>query len=184
MRYKFTDKELNKIIKNMAVIVDTREQNNNHIIDFFEEKKIKYIVKKLDFGDYSCMLSAGSFEGQQRDIYFDRSIVIERKAHIDELAGNLRDDGARIKAELAHLNKYNVKYNFYIEDPNYFENIRLGNYRSQYEPKTLYRRIKKGIEARYNTKIIPVSKAVIGGEIYETLQAFIYETFKNKNLME
>lgn len=183
MRYKFTDKEVDNIIKNLTVIVDTREQSNKHIIEFFKEKKINYIVKKLDYGDYSCMIPVGSYEGQQRDIYFDRDIVIERKADIDEIAGNLKDDGARIKAELAHLNKYDIQYDLYVEDPNFFENIRLGKYRSQYEPKTLYRRIKKGIEARYNTKIIPVSRSVIGGEIYETLQGFVYETFKNKNIM-
>lgn len=184
MNYKFTDKEIDKISSNMVVLVDTRERETKHIIDFFDDKNINYIVKKLDFGDYSCMLPQGTFKGQERDIYFDRDIVIERKASIDELANNFKDDGVRIKTEMAHLNKYNIKCYLFIEDPNYDFNIRSGNYRSGYKPKSLYKRIKKSIELRYKTLVRPISKEVIGSEIYNTLEAFIYETFKNEGFIE
>ena len=104
MRYRFADKELKKVLDNLVVIVDSRENANQHIIDFFNKKKIPYVVEKLPFGDYSCKIKAGSFEGQERDIYFTNDFVIERKANIDELANNLKDDAARLKKELAHLN--------------------------------------------------------------------------------
>lgn len=184
MRYKFTDKEIDRISKSIVILIDTREQNNSHIKQFLDNKQIKYKVKKLDFGDYSCMLPMGSFEGQERDIYFDRDIVIERKNSIDEIAGNFKDDGTRLKTELAHLNKYGIKYYFFVEDPNYDINIRQGNYRSQYDPKALYNRIKKSIEIRYNTFVRPISKEVIGSEIYNTFQAYVYDVLKHKGFFE
>lgn len=184
MRYKFTDKEIDAISKSIVILIDTREQNNSHIKQFLDNKQIKYKVKKLDFGDYSCMLPMGSFEGQERDIYFDRDIVIERKNSIDEIAGNFKDDGTRLKTELAHLNKYGIKYYFLVEDPNYDINIRQGNYRSQYDPKALYNRIKKSIEIRYNTFVRPISKEVIGSEIYNTFQAYVYDVLKHKGFFE
>lgn len=67
MMYKFTDKELKEVLKNLTILVDTRENSNQHVIEFFNKKKIPYKVKKLDFGDYGCMIPANSFEGQQRD---------------------------------------------------------------------------------------------------------------------
>lgn len=184
MNYKFTDKEMDKILSNMVVLVDTRERETKHIIKFFDAKKINYIVKKLDFGDYSCMIPKGTFMGQERDIFFDRDIVIERKACIDELANNFKDDGVRLKTELSHLNKYNIRFYVFIEDPNYDVNIRSGNYRSNYKPKSLYNRIKKSIELRYKTILRPISKEVIGSEIYNTLEAYVYEVLKNEGFIE
>lgn len=180
MRRVFTDKEIKAIKNNLTILVDTREQRNQHILDFFDRKNIKYETHKLDYGDYSCKIPANTIEGQTNDIYFDRDIVIERKACIDELASNFKEDGVRIKTELAHINKYNIKSYLFIEDPNYDKNIRMGNYRSEYNPKSLYARIKKSIEMRYNTLIRPIEKEVIGSEIYYTFDAYVYEKFKHE----
>lgn len=216
MRLKFTDKELKEILKNLTILIDTREQANQHVIDFFEKKKIPYKVKKLDYGDYGCMLPINSFEGQQREIYFDRDIVIERKNGIDEIAGNLKDD-TRILKELAHLNKYDIKYYIFAENNNissslkglskvereivkeclemleskkiklspagFDDDIRSGNYRSEYQPKSLYARLKT-IEARYNTIIRPIDKQFMGSEIYNTFYYHVREILKNKGFIE
>ncbi|BBK77716.1 ERCC4 domain-containing protein [Clostridium butyricum] len=183
MRYRYTDKEMKKILDNMVVIVDSREQNNQHIIEFFNKKNIPYKTIKNDFGDYTAMLPAGTLTGFTSDIYFDRDIAIERKNSIDEIAGNLKEDAARIKKELAHMNKYDIKYFFFVEDKNFHENLRNGNFRSQYDPFTLMQRIKKGIEAEYNTVIVPIDKKFIGSEIYYTLQGFVYNLFKHKGFI-
>lgn len=182
MRYKFSDKELKKVMSNLTILIDTREQANEHVIEFLDKKKIPYEVKKLDFGDYACMLPANSFEGQERAIYFDRDIVIERKNGIDEVAGNLKDD-TRILKELAHLNKYDIKYYVFLEDMQFDENIRKGNYRSEYQPKSLYARLKT-IEARYNTVIRPIDKQFMGSEIYNTFYYYVREVLKNKGFIE
>lgn len=183
MRYKYTDKEMKKILDNMVVIVDSREQSNKHITDFFDKKGIPYKIIKNDYGDYTAMLPANTLTGFTHDIYFDRDIAIERKADIDEIAGNLKEDAARLKKELAHLNMHEIKYFFFVEDKDFHENLRQGNYRSQYDPFTLMQRIKKGIEAEYNTVIVPVDKKCMGSEIYYTLQAFVYNLFKHKGFI-
>lgn len=183
IRYKFTDKEMKKILDSMVVVVDTREQNNQHILEFFNRKKIPYKVVKNDFGDYTAMIPKGTITGFTSDIYFDRDIAIERKNSIDEIAGNLKDDAYRIKKELAHMNMYDIKYFFFVEDKDFHENLRNGNYRSQYDPFTLMQRIKKGIEAEYNTVIVPIDKKCIGSEIYYTLQAYVYALFKHKGFI-
>lgn len=175
---------MKKILDSMVVIVDSREQSNKHIIDFFNKKGIPYKVVKNDFGDYTAMLPAGTLTGFTHDIYFDRDIAIERKADIDEIANNLKEDAARLKKELAHMNMYDIKYFFFVEDKEFHENLRNGIYRSQYDPFTLMQRIKKGIEAEYNTVIVPVDKKCMGSEIYYTLQAFVYNLFKHKGFIE
>ena len=183
MRYRFTDKQLKKILDNIIICVDSRENANKHIIDFFNKKKIPYVVEKLPFGDYSCKIKAGSFEGQEKDIYFTNDFVVERKANIDEICGNLKDDAARLKKELAHLNKYGIEFYIFLEDENYELNLRNANYRSQYDAFTLMQRIYKGIEAEYNTMVIPVPKSCMGSKIYYFLQARVYNLLKHKGFI-
>ncbi|MDY5910610.1 MAG: ERCC4 domain-containing protein [Inconstantimicrobium porci] len=184
IRYKFKDKEIANIRKNLVVLIDTREQRNEHIKEFFEKKNINFKIHKLDYGDYSIMIPKNAIEGLTRDVYFDRDIVIERKASIDELVGNLKDDATRIRTELAHINKYNIKCYLFVEDYLFDKHIREGNDRSQYTPKTLYKRLKKQIEARYSTLIRPVHKDYIASEIYNTLEAFVYEKLKHEGWIE
>ena len=54
--YKYTDKEMEELISSMTILVDTREQVNNHITDYFDRKKINYKKKALNYGDYSSMI--------------------------------------------------------------------------------------------------------------------------------
>ena len=184
MRYKFKDRELKKVLDNLTIIIDTRENSNQHIIDFFNKKKIPYSIEKLDFGDYSCKLPKGSFEYQGRDIYFNNDFVIERKNSIDEIAGNLKDDAARLKKELAHLNMNGIEFYIFLEELNYEENLRNGRYRSQYDACTLMQRIYKGIEGEYHTMVIPVPKEYMGSKIYYFFQARVYNLFKHKGFIE
>ena len=188
MMYKFNKKEIKSILDNLIICVDSREQSNQHIISFFNKQGIKYKTMKIDYGDYSIMLPQGSFKGQTRDIYFTNDIVLERKFCIDEIAMNLKDkktnineikqeiiellgkqylekvlksDYNRFKQELTSINKYGITFKILIEDPNFDENIRLGNYRNQYEPKTLYSRLKS-LESEFRTTIRPVNKLYMG----------------------
>ena len=183
MMYKFNQKEIKKILDSLVIIVDTRENANSHIIDFFNKKKIPYSIEKLPFGDYSCKIPVGTLDMFTTDVYFTNDFVIERKANIDELANNLREDAARLKKELAHLNMYQIRYLIYVEDLNFEENLRQNNFRSQYDPFTLMQRLYKGIEAEYNTVIVPVDKKIIASKIYYNLQARVYNLFKHKGFI-
>ncbi|MGM8240144.1 ERCC4 domain-containing protein (plasmid) [Clostridium perfringens] len=208
MIYKFTEKEMKEILNKLVVLVDTREQENSHILEFFDKKKIKWKRKKIDYGDYGCMLPKGSFEGQLRDIYFTDDIVVERKFCIDELAMNLRDqktninsikkeiiellgkkylekvlkcDYNRLKTELANLNKYEIQFFIFLENKNFDEDIEAGNFYSKYEPETLYKRLK-GLESEFKTVIRPTAKDKMGREIYNTLRYGVRNVFVHKGL--
>lgn len=57
------------------IICDTREQKNQHILDFFDKNGIEYKVAKLDEGDYKL-------EGKD-------DLVIDRKQNLQEVAQNV-----------------------------------------------------------------------------------------------
>lgn len=180
MRYKITDTEVKKILKELTIIIDTREKSNDHIIAWFKNKKVKYKSQKLDQGDYSAFIPKGTIKGIERDLYFDKTIVIERKASIDEICSNFSSsDYPRISKEFAILKANNTKVRLFIEDSLYHKHLRNGKFRSKYDPKTLHARIK-GFEAEYNTTIEPVSEEYIASEIYNT----IYYEVRNYLLRE
>lgn len=179
MKYNFTDTELKKIMKNLVILVDTREQDTQMTISYFENKNIKYKCAAISYGDYSAMLPAGSIKGIDRDIYFTNDVVIENKKDIDELCNNLQNKASRLKSEFAHLNKYNTKYFIFIRDGLYFKHLHDGQYRSKYKSDSLRARLK-GICAEYNTQIVPVGVDYIAVEIYETLYYEIRNILKRK----
>lgn len=210
LRYKFTDKEINELLNKMVILVDSRENANGHITEWFDKSKRKYKVQKLDYGDYSCYLPIGSFDGQTRDIYFTDELVIERKFCIDELASNLKDnktninditkeiidlfgekylakvlktDYNRMKQELTSINKYGIEFYIFMENKNFDEDIRKGNFRSQYDPSTLYKRFK-ALEREFKTIIRPTSKEFMGSEIYNTLRYGVRNILVHKGFIE
>lgn len=172
MRNRYTETEIKTILKNLCVIVDTREQVWINIEDYFKKQKIQYRRENLNQGDYSiCIVSNEETKplGITRDLYFDNEIVIERKASIDEVAGNMKEpDRTRLKKEFSYLKSRGVKVHFFLEDKDFDINLRQQKYRSQYNPKALYGSIKT-FEAEFGFTVRPVSKDIIGSEIYYTL---------------
>ena len=120
----------------MVVLVDTREHDgkNDHILDYFNHKGISWKKLKLDYGDYSCMIPADEELGIARDLYFDKQIMVERKASLDELAGNVTQERERIKKEFALAPKHKV---LLIENGSYADMV-TGNYRSKYQAKSYF----------------------------------------------
>lgn len=88
-----TDKQIGNIIDSMVVIVDTREKANKHIIDWLKENNIKYEIEKLDSCDYSFKLY-GEYS------HLSKSILVERKNSLDELAGNFSINRSRFESFL------------------------------------------------------------------------------------
>jgi len=74
----------------MVVLIDSREQRNEHICETLAAKGIKFQSRKLDFGDYSAMIPKNESLSIPRDLYFTNDIYIERKASLDELANNFK----------------------------------------------------------------------------------------------
>ncbi|MEX0417703.1 ERCC4 domain-containing protein, partial [Bacillus sp. C30] len=86
--YRYTDMEINKILKTLTIVIDTREKDNNHIRDYLHQKGVPIKNQKLDTGDYGCMIPKNEELGIPRDTYLDSRV--ERKAHMDEITGNLQ----------------------------------------------------------------------------------------------
>ena len=183
MRNRYTEAEIKTILKNLCVIVDTREQVWVNIEDYFKKQNIQYRRENLNQGDYSiCIVSNEETKplGITRDLYFDNEIVIERKASIDEVAGNMKEpDRTRLKKEFSYLKSRGVKVHFFLEDKDFDINLRQQKYRSQYNPKALYGSIK-AFEAEFGFTVRPVSKDIIGSEIYYTLYYHVKNSLLGK----
>lgn len=185
MKYRFTDAEIKKLLKNLVIVVDTREQVNKHILDYFDLKKKRYIVQKLDQGDYSAYIESNEetkILGVNRDWYFSDEIAVERKGSVDELIGNFVDRD-RLENEFLRLDKYNTKTVFIIEDKNGYEKILKGDYRSKYRPASAIGTMETFI-ARYGLNLQFIDKKYSGFKIHQTLHYHIREILKNKGYIE
>lgn len=172
IHYKFTDTEIKKLLKeNFMILYDTREQQNQHIVDYFDSKKVPYKKKKIDEGDYTAIITKRPEMGIYRDLYFP--VAIERKNSVDELAGNLAEetdthDDIRLIRELQRAKTKGIKIYLIIEDKNGMEHIKTGKYRSLYKPKAFLGRLSS-IQDLYLYDTIFTDNTNTGFEIYRKL---------------
>lgn len=171
MRYHFTDKEIKDLLKSMVVLVDTREQANEHVRSYFEQKKIPYESHALGYGDYSCYLPKNEELGIMRDVYFTDAVVIERKASLDELAVNLSQERKRFENEL--IRSTGTKIYLMVENGSYGGIVR-SEYRSKYNPKS-YIGTLATFSARYGLDVNFVEKEMAGNFIYHHLYYHVRE---------
>lgn len=171
MRYKYTDKEIETLLKSLVIIMDSREKQASHIHEYLNKKGIKMKIQKLDVGDYSFFIESNEETkplGINRDLYFDS--YVERKNSVDELCSNLSK--ANQQAFINELTRsQGSKFVLFVEDPQFDENIVNHNYRSKYDPKALKGRLES-LKAKYNFEIVPMSKMMIGHNLYHR---FLYQ---------
>ncbi len=132
-KFNYTDKEISEVLKSIKILIDTREKNNKHILNFFDNKNIKYKLKKLNQGDYSFYIPKNGELNILRDLYFDKEICIERKNSTDELISNFAQDRNRIESEFIR-NK--GKMILMIEDEGFYRKICNGIYKSKYSKQS------------------------------------------------
>lgn len=162
IRYHYTEPELNKILKTMTIVVDTREQVNGHILDYLRSKEVPIKIQKLDVGDYGCMIPANEELGIRRDIYLNS--FIERKNGVDEITGNLQKD-TQTAFENELIRSQRGKFVLLVEEIDFWTKVIKGEYRSKYDPKALYGRLLS-FQAKYNFEIVPVNKIEMGNRIF------------------
>lgn len=172
--YKYTDKEIKELLKSMIVLVDTREQNWLHIQKFFDEKKIPYRVEKLESADYSCAIPKNVELGIMRDLYFSDKILIERKANLEEVSGNLCQDRTRFENEF--IRSSGTKLHLLIENASY-EDIIAHKYKTEYNEKAFLATLFT-FQHRYGMDINFIDKKYSGLFIYQQLYYFCREYFK------
>lgn len=160
--YKYTENEIRAIIKNACIVVDTREQKCDHILKYFDSKKIPYVREKLDYGDYTLKIEAPSAD---RDFYFGDILTIERKANLNELSGNLAHERERMIKEFSRVRGQLI---LLIENAQY-DDIVNHNYNTQYEPRSFIATLKTfenrfGFSTHYQK-----DSSYTGHYIYQTL---------------
>ena len=155
MRRFYTDKEIQEKLKNILVLCDTREQVNGSILSFLDKKKIPYTKRKLDVGDYSFMVGDDTFE----DV-----LCVERKANLDELAGNITVDRSRLENEFLRAKARGTRVVLLIEGASW-EDIRAHNYISRLDPKSFLGTLFSW-QDKYNLQIIFCKPEETGSMIY------------------
>ena len=86
-RRKYTDLEIQKILKNMIVLIDSREKANDHITSYFDKHKIKYEIMALPSGDYSFALEAIPELDLPHKTFYHNDVLLERKNSLEDLSG-------------------------------------------------------------------------------------------------
>ncbi|PHE76264.1 nuclease, partial [Bacillus toyonensis] len=87
IHYRYSEKELKEILDTLEIMVDTREQKNQHVLDYFRKKDVKFRLRKIDTADYSAVIPKNPEMGITRDVYL--SAGIERKNGVDELVQSI-----------------------------------------------------------------------------------------------
>ena len=173
IHFKLTDTEIKKLLKeNLVIIYDTREQQNLHVLDYFDKSKIKYKKQKIDEGDYAAIITKCPEMGIYRDLYF--KVAVERKNSVDELAGNLAEetdsrDDLRLVRELRRAKEKGIKMFLVIEDEHGRKNIKGGNYRSLYKPVSFMARLRS-LQDQFLNGTVFINKNDTGEEIFGILK--------------
>lgn len=153
-------KEVDLLLKMMMIKIDTREQKNEHIVEFLDSRGITWQSCKLDAGDYGAFIPAT--EGiTDRPLHLNA--VIERKNSLDELAQTVKERN-RFENELTRAKRRDTRLIIMVEDGSYSGMIRK-QYRSEYAAKALTGSLM-AFEARYNVSIQHVAKADAGHYMY------------------
>lgn len=173
INFKFSDTEINKLLKeNFLILYDTRERENQWVLDYFDKKKIKYKKQKIDEGDYTAIITKRPEMGIYRDLYFP--VAVERKASVDELANNLGEkkedsrDVPRLVRELQRAKTKGTKIFLIVEDIDTMNKIKAGDYRSQYQPKAFLGKLSS-MQDLYLSDTIFTNNSNTGFEILRKL---------------
>ena len=169
--------ELKKIMKNIVVLVDTREQKNQHIIEYLDKNHIEHRSEKLDFCDYSFMLKSMPEFGIMTDLYFHKSIAIERKASLEELSGNISRGREAFENEFMRATHAGCKVYLMVENPLGYAAIMQKKYRTEISPAS-YMATMKTFEQRYNINVQFITPDNAGYLVLSTFQYYLREYFK------
>lgn len=193
MRYRFTQREIDKALDSLVIILDSREQDGEGYKKEWERDKIKtYSKEDYDFlysskkkakkdlyeavlpaGDYSAMLPAGTLRGIDRALWFDMKTVVEKKGSINELAGNIgKKDLTRLRNEFARLKANGTRHRIFIEDTLYFKHLYEGSGNQKHgwsSQESLSCAISREL-SNWETELIPIPKEYMAREIYKKLK--------------
>ncbi len=124
---RMTDGEMTKILADITILIDTREQKNEHIISYLKENNIPYKLEKLETADYTFILP------KYPQLGLDRKFIVEKKNSLDEIVGNFTKDRERFTREFERVG--DCKIHLVIENATW-KRLLNGTYRSQMPAKS------------------------------------------------
>lgn len=168
---KLSDTDIKKLIKQVVILIDTREQENSHITNFFDKKGIAYKVKSLKFCDYSAELKANNELGLPFDISLENVVAIERKGSggygLNEIASNFTDGRTAFENEFIRA-KENCQKVYLIIENGSWQNIKDHKYLSQFNENAFYNSLLSW-RNKYNINIDFVNSENCGEHIYKII---------------
>lgn len=170
MKRRYTDKEVRSILKQMGILADTREQKWEHIRWALDNAGCPVERGKLGQGDYTAFVPMSAFPGFQDvpGLYsLQDEVVIERKANLDEIAGNFTTGRDRFEREFIRAKSKGVKVFLVIENASWAD-VLSHNYRSQLSPKSLMGSLLSW-QAKYNVTIVFCRPEETARILYSTL---------------
>ena len=173
-QYRFSAEAIKQLMKSMIVLVDSREKKNAHILDYFKKNGIAYEIVKLDYGDYSFLIPATA---AGVDIYFHKDIVIERKASLEELSGNLAQNRERFEKEFLKAGNDGCKVYLMTENPRGYSDIIAHKYRTDFAPAAFMASMKTW-ESRFVCNVQFIDRQYSGYYIVSTFQYFAREILR------
>lgn len=160
--------ELQKSLNEITCTVDTREQDTPSLRRRLKEINYPHERRKLNFGDYSCIVKLSNGEICDLSGVFS----IERKMDIDELASCFTSQRKRFTAEFERAKEAGAKIYLLIENAT-MEKIVNGQYRSRVNSNALMASLFAFL-ARYNCQMI-FCKAETSGRV---IREIIYREAK------
>lgn len=142
------------------IICDTREKENQRILQYFETNHIPYIEQKLDTGDY---------------INPDKkNIVIERKKDLGELLKNMcSSDKIRFQDEIRRAHEAGIRFIVLCEHGGQYKTIKdVVNYKSRYSkiPGRVLMERMYAAHIAYGVEFLFCDKRSTGRKIVELLE--------------
>jgi ERCC4-type nuclease len=165
---KLKKANLEKLIRNMVVLVDSREDKNKPIIQYLQKNNIPFVIRKLDFGDYSCMIQKNEELGLPFDISLEKNIAIECKQNLEEISGNLTQSRERFENEFMRAKEKGCEMYLVIEKGSW-KDIYKHNYNTKYNEKSFYNSLLS-FSKKYDLKIHFVDNEISCIHILRILQ--------------
>lgn len=173
--YKFTDSEVKTLLQSMIILIDSREQKNSHITNYFDKKNIPYRTTALKIGDYSFVLPKNSDLGIPKDLYFDSEIVIERKNSLEELSNNLTAKREQFERELS---RFKGKSFILMIENSRLSDIFTHSYNTKILPKAFLASLMS-YQFRYGIQTTYVDAGLAGSYIIGVFNYFLREYLKD-----
>jgi len=172
------DKQIKELLHEMVILIDTREKKNAHILTYLASNNYLFDNQKLDYGDYSIILSVDASLEIPTSISFTNKIVIERKNSLEELASNFGMGRKSFEMEMMKAKVAGCKMFWVIEGGQSIDDIIKWNYESDYTSQAFIATFMAFMH-RYNITPIFTSVDHSGKIIHNIFKYYLREYLKN-----